>query len=539
MSKTYLGKNAPVAIYKDDVKLETISITNDNLSTYFDRSSGDGDYTFVWDSSYSRWKAKLPLINSGNYYQKPNAEIVLTPKQTITDFSLSYSVFIGCRDSNLKIFINGVCKFVGDDGTAGRYTYSEPLEPGDTIKIQCKVNGIYTGGASGVVTNTYFYNLSTTTSTPIKVLVSNDVKEVARNLNNIYLGVDGVAQKIKRGYIGVNGVAKRIYEKLSTPTYLGSSLQRSTVGNGVATSNKKYAFFVKTSDDVDDVFDRNLVKTSLQLVSHCMDDNSVGCTSFGEYALFAGGWNGTSYLNKMIAYDTNLVDAKPTNITYARRKPYGASNKNFALFAGDGTPDEANQVIECYDKSLVKSLVAGIGEGQTIDGGASSGNCAMFCSHDTSGAFVYGYTDNLVQVNQKTTQYGHYKTGLTFDEQPSFFGKNDAGQVIRMFNSNMVETEVPLNVSHDFNCAVAVNDVTYLTGQHEDPWYTNRPNKIYAINSMGVLSSFDAQSFYFGKATHGAKVGDYALIATGYTYSSVSGGSSTTSDKIYVCENKD
>lgn len=38
-------------------------------------------------------------------------------------------------------------------------------------------------------------------------------RSVARNVNNVYVGIGGVARKVKKAYIGVDGVARLFYEK--------------------------------------------------------------------------------------------------------------------------------------------------------------------------------------------------------------------------------------------------------------------------------------------------------------------------------------
>ena len=56
--------------------------------------------------------------------------------------------------------------------------------------------------------------------------------------------------------------------------------------------------------------------------------------SVGNYALFAGGYEGHSYLNIVDAYDSNLIRTTPTALSEARMYLVGASVGNYALFAG-------------------------------------------------------------------------------------------------------------------------------------------------------------------------------------------------------------
>lgn len=85
----------------------------------------------------------------------------------------------------------------------------------------------------------------------------------------------------------------------------------------------------------------------------------MGSTTIGNYALFAGGYNG-SYSAVVDAYDATLTRKNVTNLSTARSRLAGTTVGNYALFAGgrkgdyEVSVDATSDAVDVYDKSLTK-----------------------------------------------------------------------------------------------------------------------------------------------------------------------------------------
>ena len=86
--------------------------------------------------------------------------------------------------------------------------------------------------------------------------------------------------------------------------------------------------------------DGELVQTTPTALSVGRD--SLAGASVGNYALFAGGYDG-GHRSTVDAYNTSLVRSTPTALSVARYELAGASVGNYALFAGgyDGSSDRS------------------------------------------------------------------------------------------------------------------------------------------------------------------------------------------------------
>ena len=110
--------------------------------------------------------------------------------------------------------------------------------------------------------------------------------------------------------------------------------------------------------------------------------------SVGDYALFAGGYNG-SYMDAVDAYDVSLVRSTPTALSVMRSNLAGASVGNYALFAGGyGSSPTYKDTVDAYDASLVRSTPTVLSVARRYLAGASVGDYALF-----AGSYGVGYSD--------------------------------------------------------------------------------------------------------------------------------------------------
>ena len=166
--------------------------------------------------------------------------------------------------------------------------------------------------------------------------------------------------------------------------------------------------------------------------------NNLAGASVGDYALFAGGYNGSSVLNVVDAYNTSLTRSTPTSLSAARSSLAGASVGAYALFAGG---DGGGAVVDAYNTSLTRSTPTALSVARNNLAGASVGDYALFAGGNSDGgrsnvvnaysfiakAYIpvtqgskYKFTEGSEQTastnttlvyNQKVTGYVKYKKG--------------------------------------------------------------------------------------------------------------------------------
>ena len=221
MGKTYIGADKTFPIYEETTKIETVNITADNITDYFDVINDEEDFTFAWTDGLLRTN-----ITKNDEYV--TAKLTLVAKCKITNLTLDYDTDTVTTDAYFEICINDVCvlttsgndNIVGDNDTPndGDLSYPNAINEGDTIVFMFYKGGKTAGeGGTNVETGetgeskAKISNINITADLSTKVQIGEETRSVSQQAKKIYLGVNGVAKKIKAGYIGVNGIAKKIY----------------------------------------------------------------------------------------------------------------------------------------------------------------------------------------------------------------------------------------------------------------------------------------------------------------------------------------
>jgi hypothetical protein len=74
----------------------------------------------------------------------------------------------------------------------------------------------------------------------------------------------------------------------------------------------------------------------------------------GDYALFAGGYDGSDYHDTVDAYDTSLTRSTPTALSVARECLAGASVGDCALFAGGYDGSDYHDTVDAYSVPVAR-----------------------------------------------------------------------------------------------------------------------------------------------------------------------------------------
>lgn len=111
--------------------------------------------------------------------------------------------------------------------------------------------------------------------------------------------------------------------------------------------------------------------------------HSLAGASVGNYALFAGGYKGNkdstpAYYSIVDAYNTSLTRSTPTGLSQSRYSLAGASVGDYALFAGGKNSSTYSAAVDAYDTRLTRSTPTALSIARYQLAGASVGNYALF-----------------------------------------------------------------------------------------------------------------------------------------------------------------
>ena len=179
----------------------------------------------------------------------------------------------------------------------------------------------------------------------------------------------------------------------STPTELSQArtgLAATTIAPaGGSSPQSGYALFGgglfgDTYSATVDAYDQNLTRSTPTVLSQArrfLAATTVapagGSIPQSGYALFGGGYDGSSYLNVVDAYDSDLTRSTPTALSQARDSLAAKTVGNYALFGG-GYVDGYSAVVDAYNTSLTRSTPTELSQARVGLAATSVGNYALF-----------------------------------------------------------------------------------------------------------------------------------------------------------------
>ena len=346
-------------------------------------------------------------------------------------------------------------------------------------------------------------------------------------LKNLYKSKNGVARKVKKGYIGVGGVARPFFSAERKLEYYGTaeSLTLSKIAfNGTSVGN--YAIFAGGYDGNNvtataDAYGKNLAKSTPTSLSTAR--MSLASAKTNNYALFAGGQNNSSTYYKIVdAYDASLARSTPTALIIAVTLASGASAGNYAIFAGgyDGS-ERAN--VNAYDENLTRTNPTALSLAVRSLAGTNVGEYAIFAGgYTTVGkANAAAYNSSLVKTVLANLSVGRgYLAAASVGDYALFAGGNNTSGVYRnevdSYNSSLVKTTpTELSVARQELSGASVDGYAIFAGGSDGSVKTT-------VDAYDVLLARSTPAFLSlaRRALVGASVGDYAIFAGGQNASS-------------------
>ena len=240
-----------------------------------------------------------------------------------------------------------------------------------------------------------------------------------------YIGVDGVARKVKKGYIGIDEVARKIKKAyvgiggVARPCWSGSGLEYYGLidslnpgrRNPSGTTVGNYAIFAGGYDGSSvtastDAYDASLTKVSVSVLSSAKQDHNMGA-HIGDYAIFGTGLVSGGVASTVDTYSSSLTKGTASSFTTGVTAYNKASVGDYVLFTG-GTTNTTQynyNYVNAYNKSLTKSSPTSLSQNKWNHGGGSIGNYAIFAG---------GYTGTTNGATIRASAVANaYNTSLT------------------------------------------------------------------------------------------------------------------------------
>jgi len=290
--------------------------------------------------------------------------------------------------------------------------------------------------------------------------------------------------------------------------------------------------------DKADAYDRDLLRTNAPQLTSGL--NRLAGAGVDAYALFGGGvsYSGSSSIvsNAITIYDYNLTSMTNLNLNSAVERLAGASSKQYAIFAGGVNGNSANRAVTVFDNVLSKTSWGMLSVGRSALAGS-----AIYYDYGNAMAQYYFFAGGTAGSNQSGTVdvYDELGTKLT---NPSELSKGRANIVAASIGRSVMfaggfYSESGTNV---FSSAVDVYDNTLTrTTPTGLPFGVGMPGAAtvkmgeYAVIGGGDLGSTQSKAvcaydrtltrsllpeLKIGKSCPGGgSIGDYVLIAGGYS----------------------
>ena len=220
-----------------------------------------------------------------------------------------------------------------------------------------------------------------------------------------YIGVNDVAHKIKKGYVIRQVMGNYV---IIAGTHVGNY---ALFGGGLQTD------WWSTGDCVSDVhiIDSTLTYSTSQ-TGLSVARRGLSATHVGDYALFAGGnidseLGSNSYMSNVVdAFSSKLIRTNPSSpLSHARVNMASTHIGDYALFGGGYNYSSFINTIDAYNKSLTRQTRT-LSRGKSELAAAHVGDYAVFAGgYYSSSGSTYQYTNcNMVDI---------YSSSLTHSAQ--------------------------------------------------------------------------------------------------------------------------
>lgn len=338
--------------------------------------------------------------------------------------------------------------------------------------------------------------------------------------------VQGIARKIKKAYIGVGGVARPFWAG-GELAYYGTATSLGTARRSFAsTAVGDYAIFGggRNSSSVlstVDAYDKTLTRTAPNALATASAFNAAA--SVGDYALIGGGCTrvsaSSSYsLSGVNSYDKSLTRSIPTALYKAVYHLAAASFGDYALFGGGYGSSGISSSISVYDTSLTRTI-GNLATARQYLAATTVGNYALFGGGGAT-ATVEAFDQSLTRTTPTAMSVKRNFAAATSVGGYALFGGGHTGSnytaVVDAYDESLTRsTPTALSAARQYPAATSVNGYALFGGG-------NSASFLSAVEAYDetLTRSLPTELSAGRSDAQAVTVGNYALFGGGCTSSS-------------------
>lgn len=332
------------------------------------------------------------------------------------------------------------------DGVSQSYTNATFQVPVNLVLLANNQNGSITWFASAKLYSCKIYDNGNLIRDYVPCKSENDVAGLYDIVNGIFYENAGTgtfsagqsygsyARSIVKGYIGIGGVARPFWS--DGVDYYGKI------------TALRYARYV------------------------------LAATSFGDYALFGGGYSADGYSANVDAYNTSLTRKVVTDLSEARSNIKATTVGDYALFGGGSSYNGSvvwHNTVDAYNKSLTKITVSNLSTARYAHAATTVGNYALFgggaISVGTQTASVEAFNASLTRTTAPDMQTVRASHDAANVGNRALFGGGDYGKstIVDVYNASLTKGSAT-NLRHKHSDATATGGENYAMF-HERGYY--------------------------------------------------------------------
>lgn len=362
---------------------------------------------------------------------------------------------------------------------------------------------------------------------------------VAKKVKKVYVGVNGVARKVKKLYVGVNGIARKVFGggELKYVAEIDSLTQARSLMCTVEMTD--CIAFIKGVSGADyyatiDSYDTSLTHTVPSLGyfgSAARDSVSVAAAvSFGNYGIVAGGRkSSSSYSNNCMKLNSSFTYTSLPNLNYKKYNIGAANVGDYAVFVGgyDGTTGSfATTGVDTYTHSSGTHTTQTLPKRRQKAQGIALNDYAVFSGEEGSSSFYdYAFNSSLTRSNldasgvSNAENFGAAKVG----NYAIFAGGTDSSSAWGFDNSLTKIYPPSLNENKGYPATVSLDEYAVFSGGSQNSSSATPPrSSVNATYDTSLTLSF-ADSLPTNNFRHsGGVISNYVLFAGGVPSSNIS-----------------
>ena len=349
-----------------------------------------------------------------------------------------------------------------------------------------------------------------------------------------------LARRIKKAYIGIGGKARPFLSSGELAYYGGIDALADTSTCLAATTVGNYALFgggknASTYFTTITSYDKTLTKTRPTGLG--TGRFFLAATTVGNYALFGGG-EGSSYYANVDAYNDLKTKSTPTSLTTTRSMLAAATVGNYALFGGGVNGTTRRTTVDTYNTSLTLKTATALSVARYNLAAGSVGDYVLFgggytSSHSSS---VDAYDKSLVKTsvsglskaraNLKAATVGEYVLFVGGGDDTTNYGFN----TVDAYDSSLTRTTITsTSVEHSKHAAGSLGEYALFAGGKNASNVTHGVVDVYDKSlTLSTVKSLSTVRESFAATS----IGDFALFGGGYN----SNTGNQSSVEAYTCE---